>query len=89
MTWQNEIQHHLFSKTLLKRALQGAGIAFVLISIFIIGALTAEAKSGSWVFIPIVAVTIGGAFGGAFYCIMDLFRHQLHGMLQRIVFLPM
>jgi len=76
MTWQNEIQQLLFSKTLFKRALQGAGIAFVLISIFILGTLAADAKSGSWVLIPMSAVTVGGAFGGAFYFIMELFRHK-------------
>ena len=76
MTWQNEIQQILFSKTLIKRALQGAGIAFVLISIFILGTLAADTKAGTWLFIPIAAVTVGGAFGGVFYSIMDLFRHQ-------------
>jgi len=76
MTWQNEIQQLLFSKTLFKRALQGAGIAFVLISIFILGTLAADAKSGSWVLIPMSAVTVGGAFGGVFYCIMELFRYK-------------
>lgn len=76
MTWQNEIQQLLFSKTLIKRALQGAGIAFVLIAVFILGTLAADAKAGTWLLIPIAAVTAGGALGGAFYCMMDLFRHQ-------------
>jgi hypothetical protein len=76
MTWQNEFQHILFSKTLFKRAIQGAVIALVLISVFILGAISANANIGSWVFIPMAAVTVGGAFGGAFYCFMDLFRNQ-------------
>ena len=76
MTWQTELQQLLFSKTLIKRALQGAGIAFVLISIFILGTLAADAKAGTWLLIPIAAVTVGGALGGAFYCMMDLFRHE-------------
>ena len=76
MTWQNELQHILFSKTLIKRALQGAVIALVLITVFILGALTANGNTGNWVFLPIAAVTVGGAFGGAFYCFMGLFRNQ-------------
>jgi hypothetical protein len=76
MTWQNELQHILLSKTLIKRAIQGAAIALVLITVFILGALTANANIGNWVFIPMAAVTVGGAFGGAFYCFMGLLRNQ-------------
>lgn len=76
MTWQNELQHILLSKTLLRRSLQGAALALVLITVFILGALSANANIGNWVFIPLAAVTVGGAFGGAFYCFMDLFRAQ-------------
>jgi len=83
MTWQNEIQQLLFSKTLIKRALQGAGIAFILISIFILGTLAGDIKAGSWIFIPITAVTVGGGFGGAFYSFMDLFRH--HGGWKKVL----
>jgi hypothetical protein len=76
MTWQNDLQNILLSKLMLKRALQGAGIGLVLISIFILGAITANANVGTLVFIPMAAVAVGGACGGAFYCFMDLFRNQ-------------
>jgi hypothetical protein len=76
MTWQNDLQHILFSKLMVKRVLQGAGIGLVLISIFILGTLTGNGKIGTIVFIPMAAVAIGGACGGAFYCFMDLFRNQ-------------
>lgn len=76
MTWQNELQHILLSKTFIKRAIQGAVIALVLITVFILGALTANANIGNWVFLPMAAVTVGGAFGGAFYCFMGLLRNQ-------------
>jgi hypothetical protein len=76
MTWQSELQQILQSKTLIKRALQGAGIALILICIFILGAATANAEFGSWVVWPILAVTAGGAGGGIFYCLMDLLRTQ-------------
>jgi hypothetical protein len=76
MTWQNDLQHILFSKLMAKRSLQGAGIALVLITIFILGALTANANMGPRIFILMAAVAVGGACGGAFYCFMDLFRNQ-------------
>lgn len=76
MNWQTELQTNLFSKFLLRRALQGAGIAFVLISIFLLGAATGNMHAGSWILVPLTVVPVGGAFGGAFYSIMDLLRHQ-------------
>lgn len=76
MTWQNELQQILQPKILIKRALQGAGIAFILISVFILGAVSADGHLSFWVIWPILAVTAGGACGGVFYCAMDLLRNQ-------------
>lgn len=76
MTWQTELQNSLFSKFLLKRSLQGAGIAFVLISIFLLGAATGNMHAGTWILVPLTVVPVGGAFGGAFYSIMDLLRNH-------------
>ena len=76
MTRQNDLQQLLFSRLMVKRALQGAGIGLLLISIFILGALSANANVGTWGFAPLGGVAVGGVCGGAFYCFMDLFRIQ-------------
>jgi hypothetical protein len=72
MTWQKELYQNLRSKMLIKRTLQGAGIAFLLMIIFlfvvsIVGDLDLEA----WLLLPISSVTVAGAFGGAFYFFVD------------------
>jgi hypothetical protein len=83
MTWQDELQDILFSKLLLRRALFGAGIALILITVFILGAISADVKIGSWVFLPMLAVSAGGACGGVFYSLMDLLR--VHGGWKKIL----
>ena len=77
MTAQNELQHSLHNKSLGKRALQGAGIALVLVIIFLsiifpIGGVLVGKKfwQGVWEFLPLVTVTVGGALGGIVYYLM-------------------
>jgi hypothetical protein len=76
MTLQNELQNILRSKTLIKRALQGAGIGFILIFIFISIARKGNMNLESWELLAVASVTLGGAFGGVFYNVMDIFRIQ-------------
>jgi hypothetical protein len=75
MNRQNELLHILRSRLLIKRALQGAGIAFVLICIFLL-AVIGNVVIEAWLLVPIGAVTVGGALGGVFYFVMDILRSQ-------------
>jgi membrane associated rhomboid family serine protease len=76
MTLQNDLLQLLRSRTLITRALQGAGLGLLLITIFILGALAANVNAGTWMFLPMTVVTIAGAFGGVFYCVMGLLRKE-------------
>ena len=63
--------------SLAKRMLQGAGIAFILISVFLLSA--GDANPGwprFWMIRPLVIVPFAGAMGGLFYYLMDPFRNQ-------------
>lgn len=76
MTDQTEFQHGLHPESLGKRALQGAGIAFPLILFFIILLGGKDLDYGLWVFLPMITVSAGGAFGGIIYYLMDHLRYQ-------------
>ncbi|WP_303311843.1 potassium transporter KefB [Hymenobacter sp. BT730] len=67
--------------SLSKRMLQGAAIALVCISLFIIpaGWFTQVAKpewGKLWMIKPFLVVPIAGALGGVFYYFMDHLRYQ-------------
>lgn len=83
MTWQSELQQILHSKALTKRAWQGAGIAFALMSIFLLIANSRDMEFEAWELVPLTAVSAGGAIGGIFYCLMDPLRNQ--GNTQKIL----
>jgi hypothetical protein len=77
MNAKNELQYSLHNNSLGKRALQGAGIALVLVIIFLsiifsIGDVLVgkEFWQGVWEFLPLVTVTVGGALGGVVYYLM-------------------
>lgn len=78
MNAKNELMHNLYNKSLGKRALQGAGIAFLLAISFLLfvllfGGVLVEKKAfweGVWEFFPLVTVTAGGALGGIIYYVM-------------------
>lgn len=77
MTTQNEFQHTVPGKSPGTRALQGAGLAFILVAIFLtvifpIGGVLAGKGfwQGAWQFFPLLTTSIGGAFGGLFYFVM-------------------
>lgn len=60
-----------------KRMLQGAGIAFVLIALFLYG--TGEPNPAwpkFWMVKPLLIVPVAGAMGGVFYYFMDHLRFQ-------------
>jgi hypothetical protein len=74
MNAKKELQYSLHNTSLGKRALQGAGIALVLVIIFLsiifsIGGVLVgkEFWQGVWEFFPLVTVTVGGALGGIVY----------------------
>ncbi len=72
MTRQSELLQLIFTRTLWKRALAGAGIGLlmVLILLTIVGAI----NDGSWIFVPMLTVAISGACGGAFYHVVSVLR---------------
>lgn len=77
MTTQPELQHSSQNTPLRERALQGAGIALVLATIFLSfllpvgGVLVGKTFwEGVWQFLPIVTTAVGGTLGGIFYFIM-------------------
>lgn len=73
----NPTSQPLHSASLTKRMLQGAGIALVLISIFLLGADDADpAWPKLWMLRPLVVVPVAGAMGGLFYYLMDHLRYQ-------------
>jgi hypothetical protein len=78
MTQRNESQTQpIHTASLGKRMLQGAGIALILITIFLFGA--GEPDPGwprLWMLRPLVIVPLAGAMGGVFYYYMDHLRYQ-------------
>ena len=74
MNAQNELQHTLHNKPLGRFVLQGAGIALLLVTIFLAiifpigGVLIGKTFwQGVGQFLPLVTVTAGGALGGMIY----------------------
>lgn len=67
----------IHSAPLAKRMLQGAGIALILIVIFLLGAGEPHSDWPKlWMLKPLVIVPLAGALGGILYYIMDGLRHQ-------------
>lgn len=63
--------------SLSKRMLQGAGIALILIIIFLIGVdETDPSWPRLWMIRPLVIVPLAGAMGGVLYYFMDHLRNQ-------------
>ncbi|GAB3902252.1 hypothetical protein GCM10028803_28490 [Larkinella knui] len=57
--------------------LQGAGIAFLLIVVFLLGVKNPNPAWGKfWMIKPLLVVPIAGAAGGVFYYLMDHLRYQ-------------
>lgn len=64
MTQKHNLFKRLFSKSLLYRALLGAGIALVLILVFIAGVETQPEWPEQWKIRPLIITPLVGAFGG-------------------------
>ena len=63
--------------SLSKRMLQGAGIALILIIIFLAGAGKPNpAWPKLWMIRPLLIVPLAGSMGGVFYYFMDHLRYQ-------------
>ncbi len=71
-----EQQNFGFNSTLLgKRTVIGAGIAFSLIAGFIgfmFLVVGGSFEAGLWIALPLLTVTVAGAFGGAAHYLLDL-----------------
>lgn len=78
MTQQNHSsKQSLHPASVDKRMLQGAGIAFVLISIFLLGVDEPDPDWPKlWMLRPLLIVPVSGALGGIFYYFMDHLRSQ-------------
>ena len=78
MTQENRLTATpIHTASLPKRMLQGAGIALVLISIFLYGAGHPNPEWPKfWMVKPLVIVPVAGALGGVFYYFMDHLRYQ-------------
>lgn len=77
MTAEFELQDGLHPKSLGQRVLQGAGIAFALIVVFLlIGGETNPNAPKMWWLLVIFMVPLAGGIGGIFYYLMDHLRYR-------------
>ena len=74
MTASNSFLQFLFSRLFWKRALQGAGLAFVLVVILML--TVGAADRGTWMLLPMLTVPVGGALGGAFFHLTSYLREK-------------
>jgi hypothetical protein len=83
MTEKNNLAQPLPTASLCRPLLIGAGIAFTLISIFLLGVKHPDpAWPAVWWIRPLAVVTIAGAVGGSFYYFMN--RLTIGGGWKRI-----
>ena len=78
MTQRNELTSQpIHPVSIVKRALQGAGIALIIISIFLLGVGEPNPDWGKlWMIRPLVIVSAAGALGGVFFYFMGHLRQQ-------------
>lgn len=77
MTTNNTNLNQFHTGSVYKRMLQGAGIALVLITIFLAGVDDPNPDWPKfWMVKPLLVVPIAGAMGGVFYYFMDFMRNQ-------------
>ncbi|MBG8553767.1 potassium transporter KefB [Hymenobacter guriensis] len=77
MTGSSEFPQSLHPASLGKRILQGAGLAFGLVVVFMtVFARGANMPFGLWTVLPLLTVPVAGAFGGIVYHLMDYLRYQ-------------
>lgn len=84
MNLPNKQQQPLHPTSLVKRALQGAAIALVLIALFLLNSGEPDPEwHRLWMIRPLVVVPVAGALGGIFYYLMDHLRH--HGGWRKLL----
>lgn len=67
----------IHTASLNKRIFQGAGIALVLISLFLLSAGDPNPAWGTlWMIKPLLIVPVAGGMGGVFYYFMDHLRYR-------------
>jgi hypothetical protein len=78
MTGRNNLTNRpILTALLIKRMLLGAGIALLLISIFLSGVHDPKPEWGKlWMLKPLIVVPLAGAMGGAFSYLMEPLRQQ-------------
>jgi hypothetical protein len=78
MTQRNEFQDQpIHPASVSKRMLQGAGIGFIVILFFLVGAGEPDPSWPKlWMIKPLLVVPSAGALGGLFYYNMDHLRSQ-------------
>jgi hypothetical protein len=78
MTQRNELQNQpIHAASAGKRMLQGAGIALILIIVFLLSAGEPDPSWPKlWMIKPLIIVPLAGALGGVFYYNMDPLRSQ-------------
>lgn len=74
MTQQTNFSETVHSASIGKRMLQGAGIALVAISLFLVGTESEPDWPELWFLRPLLIVPAAGAMGGVFYYFMDHLR---------------
>ena len=74
MNANNESKQSVLPKSLVKRALQGAGLAILLAMPFTFLIIHEMGDLGILVFLPMLTTAVGGAIGGIFYYLMNNFR---------------
>ncbi|MBC5992397.1 potassium transporter KefB [Pontibacter cellulosilyticus] len=72
MRTRTEQQHSLNYRGICRGALAGAGIALVLLLIFMLA--LEDIAYGVWVIIPMLTMSVGGALGGIYCCFMNHLR---------------
>jgi len=91
---KNLTAHSVHPVSLGSRLLLGAGIALILITVFLLQVRGADPEWGKlWMVKPLIIVPVAGAMGAAFYFFMDHLRNEggwrkiLANVLSLIVYL--
>lgn len=87
MNKQNELLQPMHVASLMKRTLLGAGIALVLIAVFLLNAGEPDPSWPKlWMIRPLIIVPLAGATGGVFFYFMDSLRVQ-HGWQKALIYI--
>ncbi len=78
MTTQEKITHPFIPSTRIEtRMMQGAGVALLLMTLFLGGVHKVNPQWGEfWMVRPLVVVSLAGGIGGVFYYFMDFLRYK-------------